>query len=1511
MIALLLLLLLPITLANPVPELSSSPVPTTHPTPGGISASLSHGKGAVVRSKAYVNLKSERRSLVERDDEGLSRSWLLWAGARVDSKYNEGNGGLAAAYALAVADRRRANNGDIQLTNHNLDTSYSASLTVGTPVQSLNVVLDTGSSDLWVASDKCHTASCSTMSRYDSSSSSSSVDLTTAFSIQYGSGTASGTLLQDIVTLGGYSVASQTFASCDDVSSGLLSSGVSGIMGLSWKALAYSKATPWWITLAKSSSWSEPLFAFYLARYRNVAGASSEEKKGGLATFGYLDSSLYSGDITYVSIADDAQYWQIPIDSAVIQGSSIPLGSSNMAAIDTGTTLIGGPEAIVAAIYAKIHGARRMTGPYSSYYEYPCNTNIQFDLAFGGYTIGITDQDFNLGRYSSDQTMCTGAVYIQTLSSLSPIQWIVGDAALKNTYTIFRYQPAAVGFAALADELIKSEATQSTTIIDAASLLTAISSTALGVTTTSVTTTGTSNTTRNETATSQTPHVVSVGATTTSNIGAVGKNSVAGSSSSASSDALPALSISKWFAIVGGCMLAIGEPAVEKPTRVATRPTTTGHHNLYIEYNDMMEGTPLTRYPPNDAVGKRKSMLNGFFRRSNLPADTILVPRHSLALDTMEKQPQRSLSDKDLSGVVVDEEQDADTNLPAVRLIPPVEDEGEPVSLFPLSPPLRLDTRVAPESPTADKTRRVANARVPGRRPQSVYSSTAWNGMAEGFVLPPPKFSRSGAGFNPSGRQFVVMPKTKREIVQDRQRRMSNVEGWDIDHNVFEGERPVMIRDDTFVTLSLSTGPSESTSVLEGQTKPARIMEEEEEQVAIDAVTAEEFIKANPISNEGTKQMSGPPISSNASLPTTPVTPSSTFTHTTIASPAPESSLPLEKPPISSPTMSKPSTPNHDPISKPGRDRRRTLSLSAAFSGPFFGSNNNSKDSSAVIPPLPPLPPLPKEQTHKMPKKQKSLRNLFASSIASLPAELSGINKKNKDKEGVRGLLKSKSKPNLRIDTSATNSPIVCGPLNSAPAIPGKMDAPTPITPGLLTGLSDTFTSIPDTPTTASTIAPTPSSPTRPPPASGQEKSRSRSKLNKKFSLSNMSVFKRRSSSTPASAATTPSQSPSASTWDLSTEQVGVPQVPDLPKIYRQERKEKEARKVKNEYAPVITETVLSNETPVAVSSPVNVNSASISTSVASSSADFVPFTSMNQSRHPAVPIQIKGIDSIETSPVSSTFTIEPSTSSAASSEYAGDDDPLAAQFMQLPSPVAGDSQFEASNQGPVKGLENLLAHVSGKKSEVVVVEGRKSLEALVILGSTPDALLEQGRITNTAMPSSIRPSQSHDSFASCDSSSTLGKSLPLPSTRVYNDHGLRRESAESEGSEDTDEGVVTPVQDSVEAFVRHRKSSEDSGTLDFQQKPLATLPSGQVYKSARRHESSLPPNSPLPPTPQTSTPFKSNALEREGKDTLARNKMASNIATMDVKDQEAGSLHFDLLGLNLGFERCKGENGA
>lgn len=168
----------------------------------------------------------------------------------------------------------------------------------------------------WLLSTECSLSACSPLDKFDPTTSTSYKNGTTAFSIAYGSGDARGHLGADTVTLGGFSVQSQTFGVVNSMSDGLLDSPLSGLMGMGFKSLTVTGTTPWWISLASSTAWSEPLFGFYMKRYRDVADAQSTETEGGTLTLGYVDETLYEGDITYVSVDSDKQrYWNIPIAS--------------------------------------------------------------------------------------------------------------------------------------------------------------------------------------------------------------------------------------------------------------------------------------------------------------------------------------------------------------------------------------------------------------------------------------------------------------------------------------------------------------------------------------------------------------------------------------------------------------------------------------------------------------------------------------------------------------------------------------------------------------------------------------------------------------------------------------------------------------------------------------------------------------------------------------------------------------------------------------------------------------------------------------------------------------------------------------------------------------------------------------------------------------------------------------------------------------------------------------------
>jgi hypothetical protein len=152
--------------------------------------------------------------------------------------------------------------------------------------------------------------------------------LNTPFQITYGSGAANGTLAQDTASMAGYTVESQTFALVTQASDDLLTYPYSGLMGLAWARLASSRSTPFWQQLAQTGQLATPAMGFYLARYRGNQYATRVEQDGGLMTLGYLNQTLYEGNITYVSIADDEKdYWRIPIGGIRIGDTAIGIVS--------------------------------------------------------------------------------------------------------------------------------------------------------------------------------------------------------------------------------------------------------------------------------------------------------------------------------------------------------------------------------------------------------------------------------------------------------------------------------------------------------------------------------------------------------------------------------------------------------------------------------------------------------------------------------------------------------------------------------------------------------------------------------------------------------------------------------------------------------------------------------------------------------------------------------------------------------------------------------------------------------------------------------------------------------------------------------------------------------------------------------------------------------------------------------------------------------------------------------
>lgn len=428
-----------ITLATPIQPSSSSSVALSHRpaiTSPEERCTWLESQAASLRQKYSLQLTAPERRLL--DDHKHQRRQAQGAGA-------------------------------LPLHDKDIDASYSGTVSIGTPPQEFNVIMDTGSADLWVMADQCQ--SCQGQTKFDTMASSTLKVSDATFQVSYGSGNVTGVDATDTVSCAGFTVEGQIFGLAEEskstglgsTSNQLIEAPLSGLMGLGFKAIANTKAKPWWQKLAEST-WQDKQFGVFLKRYRGDPSAQSYEPDGGEIVFGGLNRSMFKGEINYINIpTENEDYWRIPIDTVTVGGKSIGYRSrSANAAIDTGTTLIGAPSSVVQTIYADIPGAHSIADEgLKGYYGYPCNTSVVLGMGFGGRMYYINNADFNLGPYSSASPgMCIGSVFEINLSTRSPISWIVGATFLKNVYSAYRYNPTAIGFAILADGLQASGSNQ-------------------------------------------------------------------------------------------------------------------------------------------------------------------------------------------------------------------------------------------------------------------------------------------------------------------------------------------------------------------------------------------------------------------------------------------------------------------------------------------------------------------------------------------------------------------------------------------------------------------------------------------------------------------------------------------------------------------------------------------------------------------------------------------------------------------------------------------------------------------------------------------------------------------------------------------------------------------------------------------------------------------------------------------------------------------------------------------
>ncbi|MEE6493558.1 hypothetical protein FKM82_016885 [Ascaphus truei] len=319
-----------------------------------------------------------------------------------------------------------------------MDVEYFGDISIGSPAQNFTVIFDTGSSNLWVPSVYCTSAACAQHSRFQPSTSSTYSPDGSPFSIQYGTGSLSGIIGTDQVTVQGITVQGQQFGeSVSEPGSTFVDAAFDGILGLAYPALAVGGSTPVFDNMMTQNLVELPMFSVYMSR-------DPRSSVGGELIFGGFDTSRFSGQLKWVPVTNQG-YWQIKLDNIQVGGEEMFCSGGCQAIIDTGTSMITGPPSDILQLQNAI-GATAADGEYAV----ECSNligmpTVTFTINGIGYTLSA--EQYTVVDSSDGSDFCSSGFQGLDIKPPAGPLWILGDVFIGQYYSVFDRGNNRVGLA--------------------------------------------------------------------------------------------------------------------------------------------------------------------------------------------------------------------------------------------------------------------------------------------------------------------------------------------------------------------------------------------------------------------------------------------------------------------------------------------------------------------------------------------------------------------------------------------------------------------------------------------------------------------------------------------------------------------------------------------------------------------------------------------------------------------------------------------------------------------------------------------------------------------------------------------------------------------------------------------------------------------------------------------------------------------------------------------------------
>jgi len=261
-------------------------------------------------------------------------------------------------------------------------------------------------------------------------------------------GSFSGTEYTDKVTFAGLTVTKQSIGVAS-TSTGF--TGVDGIFGvgpvdLTESTVSNTNTVPTFLdNLYSQGSISTEALGVY---FSPESGSDTDDSNGEL-TLGGVDTTKYSGTLTYVSTTSTSPYsyyWGISVAS--IKYGTTSLSTSANAIVDTGTTLIYIPTAAYNKFLTASGGKTDSSSGLAIYTTKPTGT-VYITIGSVAYPLTPTQYLVPSGQYS--YYGLTSGKYYSWIgaggTTASDVNFIIGQKFLENYYSVFDTTNSRIGFA--------------------------------------------------------------------------------------------------------------------------------------------------------------------------------------------------------------------------------------------------------------------------------------------------------------------------------------------------------------------------------------------------------------------------------------------------------------------------------------------------------------------------------------------------------------------------------------------------------------------------------------------------------------------------------------------------------------------------------------------------------------------------------------------------------------------------------------------------------------------------------------------------------------------------------------------------------------------------------------------------------------------------------------------------------------------------------------------------------